>query len=86
MMAKNPDERFQTPIEVAGALKPFIAEPSLDGHSSLRSVQTPSRSFFGPLAIIATLMLIFFAACGAVIVVATARGLMHYSGQALSSI
>lgn len=58
MMAKDPDERFQTPAEVAAALESFLhAIPPAQDSPPLQVQPTRKRSRFLPLAAVATLFM-----------------------------
>ena len=73
MMAKNPDDRFQTPAEVAQTLSPY-AVIQLAAEATSAAQASPQRSRVVSRSIAAILLLLLLVVLGAVITVATDRG------------
>lgn len=76
MMAKDPQERFQTPAEVGEALMPFACEPAEGQESFPAAVHTPADTRVKLINVMAALLLL-----AAVIVVATGRGRVEIQSE-----
>jgi len=63
MMAKNPDQRYQTPREVAAALEPFAEDSHANPHPAVQTASGDRRLFAQP-AVVAAVALLMVAILG----------------------